>query len=154
MSWLSKIIGNKIPAAVGIQPDGKLSPCDPNHANCVCSQYRASETSLGPHYVQPFPFQGNGAEAMTRILAALLHDERYTLVTQTKDYIHATFAGEKLGLVDDVEFLLSVDDKVIHVRSSSRLPLSDFGANRARVKELREAFDELADDEDEEVILR
>ena len=44
--------------------------------------------------------------------------------------------------MDDVEFLLVASEQVIHVRSASRLGITDFGVNRARVEELREAFDE------------
>ena len=44
-----------------------------------------------------------------------------------------------MGFVDDVEFLFP-KEKIIHVRSASRIGYSDFGANRRRVEHLRELF--------------
>lgn len=122
--------------------EGRLNPC-PNDSNaCVCSQYREHATFMGRHYVQPLSFAGDPGDAMTRVLAMLMQRDLCKVVTNTPTYIHAEFRSKTLGLVDDVEFLLSDAQKVIHIRSASRLPIPDLGANRARVVELREAFDE------------
>ena len=139
MSFLRNLLKGSTPASVGVQPDGKLSVCDTSRSNCVCSQHRASESHLGPHYVQPFRFEGDGAEAMTRVLAMLLANETCEVVTSGGKYIHAQFATD-LGTTDDVEFLLVPAEHVIHVRSASRLPVPDLGSNRARVGDLRDAF--------------
>lgn len=134
----------KQPATVGLA-NGMLQRCDLSKSNCVCSQYFDSERNLGPHYVQPFRYEGDPADAMTRVLAVLLRSPQAEIRVNRPDYIHAEFTTEMLGFVDDVEFLLSAAEQQIHVRSASRLGLTDFGVNRARVKALREAFDE-ADD--------
>lgn len=136
---------SKRPAAVGPR-NGKLSPCDPEKTNCVCSQHRLSEAHLGPHYVQPFPYTGDPADAMTRLVAVLLQQKNCRIISNRSDYLHAEFAGNTLGLVDDVEFLLAAEDHLIHVRSASRLGMSDFGLNRARVEELRGEYED-ADEE-------
>ena len=138
-------LGGSRPKILGPQKDGKLSPCPEGKSNCVCSQHRESERHLGRFYVQPFSYEGDGADAMTRVIAVLMQQKGCSIVTNTQNYLHAEFKSEKLGFIDDVEFLLSPDELVIHVRSASRLGLSDFGVNRARLRELREAFDE-ADD--------
>ena len=131
----------KRPATVG-PASGRLQACNPDKSNCVCSQHKAEGRNLGPHYVQPFAFEGDAGDAMTRVMAVLLQQPNCRLVVNRPDYLHAEFASATLGFIDDVEFLLSPLEQVIHVRSASRLGLTDFGVNRARVKELREAFDE------------
>jgi uncharacterized protein (DUF1499 family) len=47
--------------------------------------------------------------------------------------------------VDDVEFVLAPEQRLIHVRSAARLGYSDFGVNRKRAESLRAQF-ESADD--------
>ena len=48
-----------------------------------------------------------------------------------------------MGFVDDVEFLLDEDAKVIHVRSASRLGESDLGVNRKRIETIRAKLNDL-----------
>ena len=139
MAWY-KFPGSR-PKGLGA-PAGKLRPCPGEKNNCVCSQYRQSETFLGKDYVQPLPYAGEPGDAMTKVIAVLMQQPNCRIVTNTKQYIHAEFESPALGFVDDVEFALSISEQVIHVRSASRLGLSDFGVNRNRVRELREAFDE------------
>ena len=142
MAWF-KFPGSR-PQTLGVT-DGKLRPCPADKNNCVCSQYRQSETFLGKDYVQPLTYAGDAGDAMTRVVAVLMQQPGCHIVTSSPQYVHAEFESPGLGFVDDVEFVLSPAEQVIHVRSASRLGLSDFGVNRARVRELREAFDE-ADD--------
>jgi uncharacterized protein (DUF1499 family) len=42
-----------------------------------------------------------------------------------------------MGYVDDVEFYLNADKKIIEVRSASRLGESDLGVNRDRIETIR-----------------
>jgi len=140
MGLLSFLTGSR-PKTVG-PVDGKLQPCNPERSNCVCSQHKPEGRTLGPHYVQPFPFEGDPGDAMSRVIAVLMQQKNCQIVSNRPDYVHAEFTSGGLGLRDDVEFLLSAEEHVIHVRSASRLAVSDLGINRARVKELREAFDE------------
>ena len=113
----------KRPSTVGAI-GGRLQACNVRKSNCVCSQ-------------QP---GGQG-----HVIAVLMQQANCHIAVNRPDYVHAEFTSDKLGFVDDVEFLLSQAEQVIHVRSASRLGLSDFGVNRARIETLREAFDE-ADD--------
>jgi uncharacterized protein (DUF1499 family) len=43
--------------------------------------------------------------------------------------------------VDDVEFYAPPSEKVIHVRSASRLGSKDYGVNRLRVESIRQLFE-------------
>lgn len=128
------------PNRLGPQADGRLRPCR-SAGNCVCSQHMLAGRDPGAGHIQPFRYAGRGADAMTRLLAVLLQQPRCTVVTYGASYFHAEFRSATLGLVDDVEFLLAESESVIHLRSASRLWPSDFGINRARLEELRLAFD-------------
>lgn len=134
----------KRPTTVGVI-GGRLQPCNPDRSNCVCSQHKLEGRDLGPHHVQPFAYEGDAGDAMTRMIAVLMQQKNCRIVVNRPDYLHAEYSSETLGFIDDVEFHLSAPEQVIHVRSASRLGFSDFGVNRARVNDLREAFDE-ADD--------
>lgn len=134
----------KRPATVGAT-GGQLQACDAKRSNCVCSQHEMEGRTPGPHYVPPFAYEGDAGDAMTRMIAVLMQQSHCRIVVNRPGYLHAEFTSPALGFVDDVEFLLSAADQRIHVRSASRIGLSDFGVNRARVEALREAFDE-ADD--------
>ena len=124
---------------------GRLAPCPANKSNCVVSLHAEESRTEGPHHVAPFSYEGDPGDAMTRVIAVLLQSPNCRIISSRSDYIHAEFTSTILGFVDDVEFLLAASDSVIHVRSAARQGYSDFGVNRARVEDLREAFDE-ADD--------
>ena len=58
------------------------------------------------------------------------------------DQIRAFYRARRIGLeaVDDAEFLLDRANRVVHVRSASRLGYSDLGKNRRRMEEIRRQF--------------
>jgi uncharacterized protein (DUF1499 family) len=45
-----------------------------------------------------------------------------------------------MGFVDDVEFVVNPAQRLIDVRSASRLGHSDLGVNRKRIEAVRQAF--------------
>lgn len=140
-------IGRRRPATLGVRA-GRLAPCPPDNSACVCSQYELNQAGGGgPHHIPPLRFAGDPALAMRRLAGVIAHRADAKLIEQRQDYLYAEFARISwLGLIDDTEFLLEPDADgsggTIHVRSSSRRTVSDLGINRARVEELREAFDE------------
>jgi uncharacterized protein (DUF1499 family) len=114
--------------------DGRLAPC-PDTPNCVCSQ-----ASDDPHRIEPLSYDGSAEEAMARLKAALAALPRTRVVAETADYLHAECTSLLFRFVDDVEFLLDRERKVIHFRSASRVGHSDLGVNRRRMEALRHAF--------------
>ena len=134
-------LAGKRPGDLGVGADGRLRPCPEHASHCVISQYPGNEREPASWHIHAFRYSGRAGEAMTRLLAVLLQQPRCALVTTTPTYVHAEFRSARLGLVDDVEFLLSQRESVIHVRAASRVGIGDFGTNRARLEELREAFD-------------
>jgi uncharacterized protein (DUF1499 family) len=121
------------PSNLGVR-DGRLAPC-PDTPNCVCTQ-AADEA----HRIEPLAYDGSAEEAMVRLKAALSTLPRTRVVTETPDYLHAECTSLVFRFVDDVEFLLDRERKVIHFRSASRVGHSDLGVNRRRMEALRQAF--------------
>ena len=68
----------------------------------------------------------------------LQENPRFRLVTSTSHYLRAEARTRWLGFVDDVEFLASESEGLIHVKSASRLGYYDFGVNRRRLERLRQ----------------
>jgi uncharacterized protein (DUF1499 family) len=126
----------KRPVDLGIK-DGRLKRC-PDSPNCVSSQADAADRL---HYVEPLKFTREPKAAMQRLAKVIQSQPRAEIVTQDERYLHTEFSSRLFGYVDDVECYLVPEEKLIHIRSASRLGHSDFGANRKRVGTLRAAFE-------------
>jgi uncharacterized protein (DUF1499 family) len=127
------ILSGKKPNNLGVTA-GKLAPC-PSSPNCVSSQ------GEGKHYIKPFTFVSDAANAWAKLRDILLNSEGVTLIEDSDTYIHAECRTKIMGFVDDLEFYLSSEEQVIHVRSASRLGYSDLEKNRKRVEKIREKFE-------------
>ena len=114
--------------------EGRLSPC-PDSPNCVSSQ--SSDKS---HYVKPFTYRGTLTEARKALLSATGEGPNSEMVKVTGHYVHAKFTSRFFRFVDDVEFCIDDDLRIIHVRSSSRVGHFDFGVNRRRIERIRAKF--------------
>ncbi|MEN6507422.1 MAG: DUF1499 domain-containing protein, partial [Smithella sp.] len=66
--------------------------------------------------------------------------KRIKIVAEKEDYLHAEAKSLIFRFVDDVEFYFPANEKIIHVRSASRVGYSDMGVNRKRVEEIRKRF--------------
>lgn len=116
---------------------GRLLIC-PDSPNCVSSQ------SGDPrHAIAPLRYKGTAEKARELLIKAVLGMKRSRIVIAEELYLHAEFTSAFFRFVDDVEFLLDDEKKLIHVRSASRVGSSDFGVNRKRVEEIRRRFDTL-----------
>ncbi|WP_201745092.1 DUF1499 domain-containing protein [Aidingimonas lacisalsi] len=125
----------KRPSNLGVH-HGRLAGCSAS-SNGVCSQ--ADDNA---HYVAPIdPGNRSQHELMSRLRIAIEGCEDVEIVTMQDDYLHAECHSPLLGFVDDLEFLWSDEERVCHVRSASRLGVTDLGKNRARVEKLRMLLD-------------
>src|SRR5581483_1737652 len=118
------------PATLGA-PDGRLAPC-PASPNCVSSQAEDSE-----HKIAPFGWSKSLADSKAEIKRAIQAMPRAEIITEHEHYLHAEFTTLICRYVDDVEFVFDETNRVIHVRSASRVGYSDLGVNRKRVEKLR-----------------
>ncbi len=140
-TWpLIVFVGMSFFGCSGKRPDfdltgNQLPPC-PDSPNCVSSQ----ATDEG-HRVEPLSFEGDPAAAWDRLASAVRDMPRAEVVQDTGEWMHATFASRIFRFVDDALFHLNPAERMIHVRSASRVGYSDLGANRKRVKAIRSAFE-------------
>ncbi|MDX2243849.1 MAG: DUF1499 domain-containing protein [Leptolyngbyaceae cyanobacterium bins.302] len=127
----------KRPTSLGVT-DGALAPC-PASPNCVSSQ-----SQDGKHRIEPLSYEGTPAEAMQQLQALITDLPRTEIIEATDNYLYVEFTSSLMGFVDDVEFYIEPDTKLIQVRSASRLGESDLGVNRKRIEAIRKKFNGLA----------
>ena len=77
---------------------------------------------------------------MQRLKKVLMTEKRVTIITERSDYLYGEIRSLVFRFVDDVEFTLSIENKIFQVRSSSRVGYSDFGVNRRRIERIRKKF--------------
>ncbi len=117
--------------------DGRLAPPPPS-PNCVSSE---ADPADKVHATTPLPLHGDPATAITRLGALLRGLPRVVVLTERPDYLHATFTTRWIGWVDDLELRLDAQAAVLHIRSASRVGWGDLGANRKRVRLVRELWE-------------
>jgi uncharacterized protein (DUF1499 family) len=122
------------PTNLGVR-NGRLAPC-PSSPNCVSTQAEDDQ-----HRTEPIPFSESRQKVMQRLRSVLATMPRMTIVAEADGYLHVEATSLIFRFVDDVEFFVDEDGKVIQFRSASRAGHSDFGANRRRMEEIREAFE-------------
>lgn len=139
-TWpLIVLVGMSLFGCSGKRPDfqltgNQLPPC-PDSPNCVSSQ--APDAG---RRVKPLTFEGDPAAAWDRLASAVQDMPRAEILEDNGEWMHATFTSALFRFVDDVLFVLDRENRVIHVRSASRVGYSDLGVNRKRVAAIREAF--------------
>jgi uncharacterized protein (DUF1499 family) len=142
MGWLRKLpllaaatlaaCAGKPPPELGVR-DGRLAAC-PTSPNCVSSQAADDR-----HRIVPLAFRGDPDAAWARLGAILSARDDTRVLESQADYLRVEFRT-RIGFVDDAEFALDRDARVIHARSASRVGYSDLGKNRRRIEEIREVL--------------
>ena len=61
-----------------------------------------------------------GPKPIAELTAAINTMPRAKVISSTDNYLHAEFTSLLFRFVDDVEFLVDPENKVIHCRSASR----------------------------------
>ena len=127
------IFAGKRPNHLGVR-DGQLTPC-PNTPNCVSSQ-----SSDAIHKIEPLTYNSTPEQAFAALKRLIQSLPRTKIITESEDYLHVEFTLAIVGFVDDVEFYLERNANVIHLRSASRLGMSDLGVNRRRIETIRTKY--------------
>lgn len=125
------LFSGKRPGDLGVR-DGKLKP-PPASPNCVSSQAQDAT-----HAIAPLAYRTTAEAALKAIAGIVRATARTRIISQTNDYLYAEYETALMGYVDDVEFWLPPGEKIVHVRSASRLGYSDLGLNRKRVEDIRQ----------------
>lgn len=118
-------------AAPGLVDD-RLARC-PDTPNCVCSEYPEDAT----HYIEPVSLPDESPPAPLAAARAAIIDLGGSIETEHADYLAARFTSSLFRFVDDVEIRFDSAQRVLHIRSASRVGRSDLDANRKRVEDLR-----------------
>ena len=112
--------------------EGLLAAC-PASPNCVSS--RADDEG---HRIAPLAFSGDPDAAFARLKLVLGRRGDTTILEELPGYLRVEL--RTVLFVDDGEFLLDPLQRVIQLRSASRLGYSDLGKNRSRMEEIRRQF--------------
>ena len=140
---IAGLIASLTLAACAIKPElrssvtGDLAPCG-SAPHCVSSQETRKDFSI-----PPMKYVGSAVAARDKLARVLgrMQSLGYAVVLNEGDYLRATYTTGTVGFVDDLEFVFSQREiGVIHIRSSSRVGYADFGANRAHLEAVRNAF--------------
>lgn len=121
------------PLSLGVT-DGRLAPC-PDAPNCVSTQATDSE-----HRIEPISYTGTMEETRLRLIQIIDAIPNMQLATVSGPYLHAESRSRFWGFIDDTEFYIDDEAKVIHLRAASRLGREDFSVNRNRTIEIRDRF--------------
>ena len=121
------------PTQLGVS-GGQLRDC-PGSPNCVSSQ-----AGDAPHRIAPLAFRDEPESAFVRLKQILAARGDTDVIEERPGYLRVEF--HTLLFVDDGEFLLDAAQRLIQVRSASRLGYSDLGKNRSRLEEIRQRFEE------------
>ena len=119
------------PENLGVK-DGQLAPC-PSSPNCVSSQAIDKR-----HRIAPLSFSDQPQAAFDRLKLVVSRRNDATVIEERADYLRLELRTTLF--VDDGEFFLDPANRIIHVRSASRLGYSDLGKNRSRIEEIRRQF--------------
>ncbi len=139
---LMSILTSLLAACAGERPDnlgvrnGQLTGC-PNSPNCVSSQ-----AADGSHRIAPLVFKNGPEPAFARLKQTLMQRRDTAIIEERPGYLRVEFRTTLF--VDDGEFLLDGEQRLIHVRSASRLGYSDLGKNRSRLEDIRRQWGEKA----------
>ena len=108
--------------------DGVIPPCSGN-PNCVSTEVDTQHRA----YIKPIaaPADISRVEEHVKALGGQITGSSDT-------HIQAEFRSRLFGFVDDMIIKIDHDNKLLRVRSASRVGKSDLGANRKRVEALRQ----------------
>jgi uncharacterized protein (DUF1499 family) len=133
---VKNLFAGQSPDNLGLTND-RLSPC-PSTSNCVVSQ--GDDTT---HAILPIAYSVDTETAREYLLKVLAVVPSTTIVETGDNYIRSQSSSRLLGFIDDTEFYFPSNEKIIHLRSASRLGESDLGVNRRRLEQIRLALKDL-----------
>ncbi len=115
--------------------NGSLSKCS-TKPNCVCSEYIDDID----HYIRPIKNTHNIDKIDISKASATIQEMSGIIHSETDQYIAATFTSRVFGFVDDLEIRIDQNNKILHIRSASRVGYSDVGVNLKRVELFKKLY--------------
>ena len=126
---------------------GGLSKC-PAKPNCVCSEHN-DDTD---HFIDPINMPEDLTVDSLPILKNVIEDMGGIIQTERDHYLAATFTSAIFRFVDDLEIRIDSAQKVIHIRSASRVGHSDRGVNMKRTERLKQLYQQRISQADQPVV--
>lgn len=115
--------------------EARLTKC-PDKPNCICTEFESDVS----HYIEPIVFtQANTSEVLAKLKNNIL-DMGGSIEAENGNYLAATFTSSLFKFVDDLEVRIDMDQKLIHIRSASRVGYSDRGINLKRIEQLKKLY--------------
>lgn len=111
-----------------------LTPCPPS-PNCLCSEDKNAKA-----WVMPLSFEDDADLAWAQVVG-IVESLGGEIVYHNDEYLHAVFTSLIFRFKDDLELRLDFENRMIQLRSASRVGHSDFGVNRRRIERLRDRFE-------------
>lgn len=133
LAFAALSLTSRRPGNLGVH-NGQLAEC-PSTPNCVSTMATRESQRM-----DPIEFEGTADVARARLREILAKLPRTKVITDEPGYLHAECSTRLFRFVDDVEFLIDEQEKVIHFRSASRTGHSDLGENRRRMEQISRAF--------------
>lgn len=120
-------------STVALGEPGQIIQGCPSTPNCVSSSSYADDD----HHVLPFRIQVPVVASWAALKKTLLAETGVSILEDSGTTIRAEVTSKVFRFVDDLEFRLEPEKRLIQVRSASRVGYWDFGVNRRRMEALR-----------------
>ena len=133
-------LGGSDPTDLGVK-DGRLKPpaLTPNSVSSQALLF-PGHAQMAFAQIAPLAISGDGPATIAQIKAIAQAHGGVTIVKSMPDYLYLQYTSRWMKYVDDVEFWFDPANKVVQVRSASRVGKGDMGVNRARIEFLRVAL--------------
>ena len=92
------------------------------------------------HYIEPVDLSESNASEALSMLKAVVVEMGGSIEAESDSYLAATFTSPIFRFVDDLEIRIDTDQKMVHLRSASRVGHGDRGVNRKRIKRLKNLY--------------
>jgi uncharacterized protein (DUF1499 family) len=102
--------------------------------NCVNSELTGGGKAVAPLQAT--------AQQWQQLKQWIASQQDWTITTDNGDFVQVVVKTPLMRFRDDVQFRFVEGPGVIHVRSSSRMGISDMGTNRRRVEMLRSQLED------------
>lgn len=116
--------------------DSRLSHC-PDSPNCICTEHPDDES----HFTDAIDFSALETNNISQLIIDSIQQSGGVIVKFEDNYISATYTSNLFRYVDDFEVRIDNENKLIHMRSASRVGRSDLGANLKRIELFKNLID-------------
>lgn len=114
--------------------NSKLTVCS-KKPNCICTEF-PEDTS---HFTEAIQRQSINIDNIKKSIES----SGGLIIYVDDNYIAATYTSRIFRYVDDLEIRIDTENKLIHIRSASRVGHSDMGINLTRIEKLKLLLDNI-----------